>query len=45
MYNREKAVAYAQKWAYSRNPTFADFEEMGVIVPTLFPNVSMRGAV
>ncbi|QXM06329.1 amidase domain-containing protein [Crassaminicella indica] len=28
-YNREKAVAYAIKWAKSRNPIYADFEEMG----------------
>lgn len=28
-YNREAAVAYAQKWALSRNPAYADFEEMG----------------
>ena len=29
MYNREKAVAYAHKWAYGSNPAFADFSMMG----------------
>lgn len=28
-YNREAAVAYAHKWAFSRNPRYADFENMG----------------
>ena len=28
-YDREKAVAYAHKWAYSRNPRYYDFEELG----------------
>lgn len=28
-YNREKAVAYAHKWAYGRNPTYYNFEELG----------------
>lgn len=29
MYNREKAVEYARKWAFSRNPAFYDFQEIG----------------
>lgn len=29
VYNREKAVAYAHKWAYSRNPAYLDFEGIG----------------
>lgn len=28
-YNREKAVEYAQKWAYKRNPIYLDFENIG----------------
>ena len=28
-YNREAAVSYARKWAYSRNPTYYDFEKIG----------------
>ncbi len=28
-YDREKAVAYAQKWAYRRNPAFFDFSDLG----------------
>ena len=28
-YNREAARAYAQKWAYFRNPDFYDFSEIG----------------
>lgn len=28
-YDREKAVAYAHKWAYSRNPDYHDFEKLG----------------
>ena len=28
-YNRDAAVAYALKWAYSRNPAFYDFEDLG----------------
>lgn len=28
-YEREKAVAYAHRWAYGRNPAFYDFEELG----------------
>ncbi len=28
-YNRENAVEYAHKWAYSRNPEFYDFETLG----------------
>ena len=28
-YNREKAVAYADEWAYRRNPRFLDFQELG----------------
>lgn len=28
-YNREKAVQYAHKWAYARNPSYFDFENMG----------------
>jgi hypothetical protein len=28
-YDREAAVAYAHRWAYGRNPRFADFSEMG----------------
>ncbi len=28
-YDREAAVAYAHKWAFSRNPRFYDFENLG----------------
>lgn len=28
-YNREKAVQYAHKWAYARNPAYLDFEKLG----------------
>lgn len=28
-YNRQKAVAYAEKWAYKRNPQYLDFENIG----------------
>lgn len=28
-YNRDAAVAYAEKWAYGRNPEFYDFSEIG----------------
>jgi hypothetical protein len=28
-YNREKAVEYAKKWAFSRNPRYFDFENFG----------------
>ena len=29
VYNRARAVAYAQKWAFSRNPAFLNFDGMG----------------
>lgn len=29
MYQREKAVAYAHRWAYSRNPLYLNFNELG----------------
>ena len=29
MYDREKAVKYARKWAYSRNPQYYSFDEIG----------------
>ena len=29
MYDREKAVAYAHKWAFGRNPDFYDFSKIG----------------
>lgn len=29
MYDREKAVAYARKWAYSRNPEYYSFDNVG----------------
>ena len=28
-YNRQSAVAYARRWAFSRNPAFYDFENIG----------------
>ena len=28
-YDRELAVAYARRWAYSRNPAFYDFSQIG----------------
>ncbi len=28
-YNRRKAVEYAKKWAYGRNPAYYDFSEIG----------------
>ncbi len=29
MYDREKAVSYAHRWAFSRNPMYYDFEYIG----------------
>ena len=29
LYNRAAAVAYAHKWAFSRNPAFYDFSDIG----------------
>ena len=29
MYNREKAVEYAKKWAFGRNPEFYDYTNIG----------------
>lgn len=29
MYDREAAVRYAHRWAFSRNPAFYDFEKIG----------------
>lgn len=29
LYNRDKAVAYAHKWAFGRNPAFYDFSYIG----------------
>ncbi len=29
MYDREKAVAYAREWAFSRNPEYYIFDEIG----------------
>ena len=44
-YNREKAVSYAEKWAFSRNPRYMSFL-MGsaAIAPALYPNASMPEA-
>lgn len=28
-YNRENAVKYAEKWAYSRNPRYYNFDSIG----------------
>ena len=28
-YNREKAIVYAQKWAYARNPNYYNFDHVG----------------
>lgn len=28
-YNREKAVAYAHRWAFGRNPAYYDYENLG----------------
>lgn len=28
-YNRESAVAYAHRWAFSRNPAYYDFSQLG----------------
>lgn len=28
-YNRDKAIAYAHKWAYSRNPQYYNFDSVG----------------
>lgn len=28
-YDREKAVAYAHRWAFARNPAYLDFENLG----------------
>lgn len=29
MYDREKAVSYAHRWAFSRNPMYYDFQNIG----------------
>lgn len=29
LYHRDNAVAYAHRWAYSRNPLFYDYENLG----------------
>ena len=29
LYDRERAVAYAHQWAYSRNPAYYDFSVLG----------------
>lgn len=29
VYNREKAIAYAKKWALSRNPKYHNFDDLG----------------
>jgi hypothetical protein len=29
LYNREKAVAYAHRWAYGHNPAYYNFEKIG----------------
>lgn len=29
MYDREKAVSYAHRWAYSRNPIYYNFDDIG----------------
>lgn len=28
-YNRENAIQYTKKWAYSRNPKYYDFDSIG----------------
>ena len=28
-YNREAVLAYAEKWAFGRNPAYLDFETLG----------------
>ena len=28
-YNRKKAIEYAQKWAYARNPKYYNFDSVG----------------
>ncbi len=29
MYNREKAISYAKKWAYDRNPKYYNYDRIG----------------
>ena len=29
LYNRERGIEYAKKWAYSRNPTYYNFDSVG----------------
>ena len=29
IYNREKVIEYAKKWAYDRNPQYYDFDNVG----------------
>ena len=31
-YNRDKAVAYAHKWAFGRNPAYFDFSNIGAFL-------------
>jgi len=42
-YDREAAVAYAHKWAFARNPRFADFEAMGGDCTNFASQVLMAG--
>ncbi|HOA41990.1 MAG TPA: amidase domain-containing protein, partial [Bacillota bacterium] len=28
-YNRNKAIEYAERWAFDRNPRYLDFEKLG----------------
>lgn len=44
MYDRRKAVEYANEWAFSRNPEFYTFDDLGETAPTLFHSVFMQGA-
>ena len=41
-YNKDAAVSYARKWAYSRNPTYYDFEKSEATVQILIPSVFMQ---
>lgn len=44
-YDRAKAVEYADKWAYFRNPKYYDFSNLGEIAQILPLNVFMQAAV
>ena len=41
-YNRQKTIEYANKWAFSRNPKYYNFDNIGGDCTSLYPNVYMQ---